>query len=62
MYRAHKYGASLSPDGEWIVFALQEPGPYHDLYAMRLDGSGPTRITYHPASGNDAPRWVDVGG
>jgi Tol biopolymer transport system component len=58
-YRAHKYGPSFSPDGTAIAFSLLAPGPFHDLYAMNLDGSGLTRITRSPAVDNEVPRWVE---
>ena len=55
---ASKYGPWLSPDGSMVAFAMQLPGPYHDIYAIRLDGSGLTRLTFHPQADNESPRWV----
>jgi hypothetical protein len=55
---AHKYGPWFAQGGDVVLFAMQMPGPYHDLYAMRLDATGLTRITHHPQADNESPRWV----
>ncbi|HXZ24628.1 MAG TPA: hypothetical protein VEI24_00295 [Nitrospiria bacterium] len=48
---------SWSPDGQWIIFGSLKPGePNFDLYAMRGDGSGVTRITSDPAKDSN-PVW-----
>ncbi len=39
--------ASVSPDGEWILFSRQIDGRV-DLWRMRPDGSGPLQITHTP--------------
>jgi hypothetical protein len=57
-FQSDKYGPTFSPDGTLLMFSLKSPGPYHDLYAMRLDGSGLTRITTSPGVDNESPRWV----
>src|SRR6188474_999391 len=42
------YNASYSRDGEWIVFTSERAGSA-DIYLVRPDGSGLTRLTDHPA-------------
>ena len=52
------YEARWSPDGSWLVFALftgKDPQP--DLYAMRADGSGLTRLTDTPGVLDEAADW-----
>lgn len=45
-----------SPDGKYLVFVSERAGD-PDLYLMRADGSGPTRLTR--AEGADwLPRWL----
>jgi Tol biopolymer transport system component len=44
---------TMSPDGRWVLFARQERGRL-DLFRMRPDGSGETRIT-------DTPDWQEGG-
>lgn len=60
-YDAPKYGPWVAPDGTAILFSMKLPGPYHDLYAMRLDGTGLTRLTQHPRADNESPRLVLLG-
>jgi Tol biopolymer transport system component len=38
---------SISPDGKWIVFTSNRDGDL-ELYAMRLDGTNPVRLTRKP--------------
>lgn len=38
---------SISADGRWIVFTSNRDGDL-ELYAMRLDGTNPVRLTYTP--------------
>jgi Tol biopolymer transport system component len=59
----------FSPDGQWIVFTSQragfsaetvsmpnQPQPYGDLFIVRLDGDGLTRLT-HNAFEEGTPAW-----
>ena len=55
---AHKYGPWFAGDGDVVLFAMKLPGPYHDLYAMHIDGTGLTRLTFHPQADNESPRLV----
>ena len=55
--RLRSYGPTFGP-GNVISFSLLAPGPFHDLYAMRLDGSGLTRLTDQPSVDNETPRWA----
>ncbi len=54
---------SVSPDGERIVFSSQSVSNKirnFDLYTINIDGSGLTRLTFHP--GNDVcPVWSPSG-
>ena len=47
------YNASYSRDGEWIVFTSERAGSA-DIYRVRPDGSGLTRLTDHPAFDDQA--------
>jgi Tol biopolymer transport system component len=49
--------ASWSPDGSMIVFADSGTGGNDDLYVMRADGAGVTRIT-HTAQWESAAAWL----
>ena len=62
----------FSTDGEWIVFASQRAGysaetvslhrmpqPYGELFAIRLDGTGLTRLT-HNALEEGTPVWAGL--
>src|SRR5262245_12568214 len=42
------YNPAWSPDGESLVFTSESDGQA-DLYRVRSDGSGLTRLTDHPA-------------
>jgi TolB protein len=44
----YDYNASLSADGQWVVFT-SERGGSADIYRVRVDGSGLERLTDHPA-------------
>jgi hypothetical protein len=55
-FAAHKYLPAFGPGGI-IGFSLKSPGPFHDLYAMRLDGRNLTRLTYSRVD-NESPYWV----
>jgi Tol biopolymer transport system component len=59
----------FSPDGEWLVFTSkragfsaeevslpQQPQPYGDLFAVRLDGTGLVRLT-HNGFEEGTPAW-----
>ncbi len=59
---------SWSPDGAYIVFAATpssanpEPPDFNfnsEVYTLRNDGTGLTKITYSPSGGSGHPRWVD---
>lgn len=62
----------FSPDGKWIVFTSQragysaeeislprQPQPYGDLFVVRLDGTGLTRLT-HNGFEEGTPAWGPV--
>ncbi|MFE7194903.1 hypothetical protein [Kitasatospora sp. NPDC057541] len=52
------YGiASYSPDGTAIAFAQAPAGGTSELYTMRADGSGATRITDTAGHGESRPSW-----
>jgi hypothetical protein len=55
-FAKHKYLPAFGPGGI-VAFSLKHPGPFHDLYAMRLDGSGLTRLTRTEVD-NESPYWV----
>ncbi|MHC4402125.1 MAG: LpqB family beta-propeller domain-containing protein [Planctomycetota bacterium] len=55
----------VSPDGGRIVFTvrttdLEENKGRTDLWLVRADGTGPRRLTSHPA-GDHSPRWTPDG-
>ncbi|MBI5441763.1 MAG: PD40 domain-containing protein [Deltaproteobacteria bacterium] len=62
----------FSPDGRWLVFTSRragysaeeislppQPQPYGDLFAVRLDGTGLTRLT-HNAFEEGTPAWASA--
>ena len=53
------YNASLSPDGQWIVFTSERDGSA-DLYRARIDGSSLERLTADPAY-DDQASWSPEG-
>ena len=53
------YNASLSPDGQAIVFTSERDGSA-DLYRARVDGSGLERLTSDPAY-DDQASWSPDG-
>ena len=53
------YNASLSPDGQWIVFTSEREGSA-DLYRVRADGSSLERLTTNPAY-DDQASWSPDG-
>jgi hypothetical protein len=48
---------SWSPDGAWLVFALGRDGA-SDIYAVRPDGTGLTRVTGSPGGDDTSPDWA----
>jgi Tol biopolymer transport system component len=59
-------GPRWSPDGQAILFTAPPPGPpkprsgagwYHDVYAIKADGSGQRNLTHTPESGEGDPAW-----
>jgi hypothetical protein len=54
------YWAGWSPDGEWIVFSIVSKREAPDLYVMRRDGLGLTRLTDTPGVSDEAPSWAPV--
>lgn len=60
--RNHAEGDSFSPDGEWIVFLMKLAGQEQsDIYRIRRDGSGLTRLTNTPAAIEGDPSWSNDG-
>lgn len=57
-FGGQKHAPIWSPDGRWIAFSMVNPGPYSDLWVMRLDGTRLTRVTDHPKTDNIAGEWV----
>jgi tol-pal system beta propeller repeat protein TolB len=53
------YQPAWSPDGEYIAFGSERDDNY-DIYLMKADGSGLTRLTDHPA-GDWGPTWSPDG-
>jgi Tol biopolymer transport system component len=53
------YNASLSSDGQWIVFTSEREGSA-DLYRCRIDGSSLERLTDDPAY-DDQASWSPDG-
>jgi len=50
---------AISPDGRWVAFSLSKDGNT-EIYKMRMDGTGITRLTNHRA--NDcSPAWSPDG-
>ncbi len=54
---------SWSPDGEYIVFSLDDPGqPNHNqLYVAAADGSGSTKLVDQPGASDFLPQWSPDG-
>lgn len=52
-----------SPDGQYIVFALDDPSkPNHaQLYTMAVDGSGWTKLVDHQGANDFLPQWSPDG-
>ena len=55
-------GDSLNPDGEWIVFWMQQtPETSSDIYKIRKDGSNLTQLTNTPHTNEFDPQWSNRG-
>ena len=55
-------GDSFSPDGEWLVFwMIPEGEATSDIYKIRKDGSGLTRLTDTPEANEFDPQWSNTG-
>lgn len=55
-------GDSVSPDGQWIVFHMALSGSLQsDLYKIRLDGTGLTRLTSTDDASECDPCWSPDG-
>ncbi len=55
-------GDSVSPDGQWVVFHMQLAGEFQsDLYRVRLDGTGLTRLTFTEETSECDPAWSPDG-
>jgi Tol biopolymer transport system component len=46
-----------SPDSQWIVFASNREDPNFDLYIIRPDGTGLTRLLNDGDSKDSYPSW-----
>ena len=45
------FGATWSPDGEWIAYSRTTPGVFAaDIYVSRVDGSDVWQVTTTPAN------------
>jgi len=56
----------LSPDGEWVVYAVAHDSPQHnktasDLWLARYDGSERVQLTRSETERNTRPRWSPDG-
>jgi dipeptidyl aminopeptidase/acylaminoacyl peptidase len=56
----------LSPDGEWVVYAVSHDSPLHnksasDLWLARYDGSERVQLTRSETGHNTHPRWSPDG-
>jgi Tol biopolymer transport system component len=55
-------GDSFSPDGEWLVFwMIPEGEATSDIYKIRKNGSGLTRLTDTPDANEFDPQWSNTG-
>jgi dipeptidyl aminopeptidase/acylaminoacyl peptidase len=57
---------ALSPDGEWVVYAVAHDSPQHnkmasDLWLARYDGSERVQLTRSETERNTHPRWSPDG-
>ena len=57
---------ALSPDGEWVVYAVSHDNAAHDksasdLWLARYDGSARVQLTYGDAARNTHPLWSPDG-
>jgi len=57
---------ALSPDGDWVVYAVAHDSPQHnktasDLWLARYDGSERTQLTRSETERNTHPRWSPDG-
>lgn len=53
-------GASLSPDGQWVVYDCQPSAHVFDICKVKVDGTSRTQLT--TATGDDTgPRWTRDG-
>ena len=50
---------SWSPDGAWIVFSLQRTNGA-EIYRVRPDGTGLTRVAETPGGQHDTPDWASA--
>jgi Tol biopolymer transport system component len=54
----HAEGDSFSPDGQWIVFHMKLSGEgQSDIYKIRRDGTGLTRLTHTRRAIEGDPAW-----
>lgn len=58
-YKAHNYGASISPDGSQILFSSSRDGN-PEIYLMSAYGGTPQRLTNHPMA-DMYPSWSPDG-
>ena len=59
-FKGAESSPSLSPDGNFVVFAWCPEGGNSDIYTMRLGSTAPTRVTGHPAP-DLTPVWSPDG-
>jgi Tol biopolymer transport system component len=52
--------ASVSPDGQYILFTDTQPGKQSDIYVMGIEGGAPKPLIEHPAA-EKYPRWSPDG-
>ena len=55
-------GRTFSPDGEWIVFTMKVSGEDQlDIYKIKIDGTGLTKLTDTKTSIESDPAWSNNG-
>jgi Tol biopolymer transport system component len=53
-----EYGASYSPDGEWIAYTFRNSSANPQIYRVRPDGSDVQALTSDPDLFHWSPSWI----